>query len=493
MSTHEGALEYALRVLRRRKLVVLFALISVPVAAFLFSATKTKQYTASATLLFESSNETGLSEAPREAATNEALAALPDVAVKAAKQLGQDSNLDEVFGSVEVSSANEMANLTTISATNESPQRAAEIANAYSRAYIAFRRESDQAQLKQSIAVIEARLDSLTPAEAASSKGELLRERLNQLEVEEALQTGKTSLVQEASPPTSPSSPRVGRDVVIGVVVGLLLGLGSAALVERLDRRVRSAEELEGLFDLSVVARIPKSNAFKTTSPEHMLFADEAEAFRSLRTNLRYLNVNRELASLLIASPEPNDGKSTVARGLAGAMAETGDSVVLVEADLRKESAFRYSTGYHGKGLAGALSGGSLEESLIEVPIPVSGQGEARILAVLPSGPIAPNPSELLESERMKELLTELTGRFSTVVIDSPAVGVVSDALALAPQVSAILAVGGVGKTTRDGAKGFVDQLALTGNRPIGLIVTFVQSSRNQYAYYRRSASLLSR
>jgi polysaccharide biosynthesis transport protein len=489
MSNDEGALEYALRVLRRRKVVVLVALVSVPLAAFLFSSAKTKQYTASATLLFESSNEAGLSEASREAATNEALAALPAVAVKAAKQLGPGASLGEVLGSVEVGAASEMANLTTISATNPSPERAAEIANAYSHAYIAFRRESDQAQLKKSIAVIEDRLEGLTPAEVESSKGELLRERLDQLEVEEALQTGKTSLVQEAGPPSSPSSPRTSRNVIIGLIVGLLLGLALAAVIERLDRRVRSVDELEKLFGLSLIARIPDSKVFKRLSPEQMLATDEAEAFRSLRTNLRYLNINRELDSILIASPEPSDGKSTVARGLAATMVETGDSVALVEADLRKVSAFHNG----GHGLASVLAGEDLDQALVETPIAVSGQSEPRILSVLPAGSIPPNPSELLESERMKEILDELTRRFGTVVVDSPALGVVSDAMALVPHVSAILAVGGIGRTTREGAKGFVDQLALSGSRPLGLIATFTPASRGQYSYYRRQPRALLR
>ena len=126
MRANDGALEYTLRVLRRRKLVILAALISVPLFAFLYSSAQTKEYTASATLLFESESEAGLTEASREAATNEALAALPAVAAKAAKDL--NSALSEVLGSVEVASANENANVTTISATNESPERAAEIA-----------------------------------------------------------------------------------------------------------------------------------------------------------------------------------------------------------------------------------------------------------------------------------------------------------------------------------------------------------------------------
>jgi capsular exopolysaccharide synthesis family protein len=489
MRPNDGALEYTLRVLRRRKFVILAALISVPLFAFLYSSAQTEEYTASATLLFES--ETESLDASREAATNEALAALPAVAAKAAKELG--GSLNEVLGSVEVSAANENANVTTISATNESPQRAAEIANAYSDAYIDFRRESDRSQFKESIAVLEARLDELPSTDLNGQKGELLREQIGQLEVEEALQTGKVSPVQEAGPPSSPSKPKTKRNVLLGIVFGLVLGLGLAAVIERLDRHVRSVEELEELFGLPIIARIPRTKAFKNASTDLMLLAPEAEAFRTLRTNLRYLNINRDLTSLLIASPEPNDGKSTVARGLSGAMVEMGDDVVLIEADLRKESAFRYGSGYIPDGLSGVLAGAPLDRALMQVPVSREGSGGGRTMTVLPSGPMPPNPSELLESEQMQEVLAELAKRFDMVVIDSPAIGVVSDAMALVPKVSAILAVGGVGKTTREGATGFVEQLDLTGNRPLGLIATLTPSTRRQYSYYHQSRPLLRR
>jgi polysaccharide biosynthesis transport protein len=490
MRANDGALEYTLRVLRRRKFVILAALISVPLFAFLYSSAQTKEYTASATLLFE--NEVESLDASREVATNEALAALPAVAADAAKELG--GSLDEVLGAVEVAAANENANVTTISATNESPQRAAEIANAYSEAYIDFRKEADRAKFKEAIAVLEARLGELPPSEAEGGKANLLQEELNQLEVESALQTGKVSTVQEAGPPSSPSTPKTKRNVMLGFVFGLILGLGLAALIERLDRHIRSVEELEELFGLPVIARIPRTKAFKDASTEQMLLSPDAEAFRTLRTNLRYLNINRDLSSLLIASPEPNDGKSTVARGLAGAMVEMGDEVALVEADLRKESAFRFGDGspYIPGGLASVLAGAPLDDALMRVPVSRGHEGE-RTMTVLPSGSVPPNPSELLESEQMKEVLSELIKRFDMVIVDSPAIGFVSDAMSLVPMVSAILAVGGLGKTTRDGATGFVEQLDLTGNRPLGLIATMTPSDRRQYSYYRQPRTLLGR
>jgi succinoglycan biosynthesis transport protein ExoP len=489
MNNGEGALEQALRVLRRRKVIILVAIVTVPIAAFLVSSSKTKEYTATATLLFESEAEVA-SEESRGNATNEALAALPAVAVKAAKELGGDNAVNEVFGHVTVSAANEMANLAKVEAVNESPERAAEIANAYGKAYIDFRREQSKSQVKISIAVLEKRLGALTPEERSGTKGAILTEQLSKLEVREALATGETSIVQEATPPSSPSSPKTKRDVIIGLLLGVVLGFGLAALVERFDRRMRTIEDIEEIFDLPVIAKIPNTKGFKGASIEQMLREPEAESFRTLRTNLRYLKVNRDLKSILIASPEPNDGKSTVARGLAGAMVEMGDTAVLIEADLRKESAFRFGAGYIPHGLSGVLSGVPLDEALMQVPVSVAPGSPPRALTVLPSGEMPPNPSELLEGNRMKEVLEELGERFETIVVDSPAVGFVSDAMTLVPLCSAVLTVGGVGRTTREDASAFVDQLSLVGARPLGLIVTMTQANRSQYNYYRPSGAL---
>jgi tyrosine-protein kinase len=493
MKNEEGALEQALRVLRRRRVIILVAVVSVPLAAFLFSSTKTKEYTATATLLLESKTEGGFEEASRKALTEAALAVLPEVSAKAAKQLGGPASINEIVGSVEVTAANEMANVLEVKATNESPARAAEIANAYASAYIEFRREASQSQLRESIVLIEAKLKSLTPSEEGGAKATALTEELSKLEVEQALQTGEVSLVQKAQPPTSPSYPKTKRDVLIGLVLGIVLGFALAALIERFDRRVRSVDDLEELFGLPIIAKIPKTKAFKEATIEEMLLAPEAEAFRTLRTNLRYLKVNRDISSILIASPEPADGKSTVARGLAGAMVEMGDQAVLLEADLRKESSFRFGAGYVADGLSGVLAGLSLDEALMQVPVSVASGKPARSLTVLPSGAMPPNPSELLEGPRMQEVLAELAEHFEMVVIDSPAVGYVSDAMTLVPHVSAILAVGGVGRTTREDAKGFVDQLSLTGSRPLGLIATMTAANRSHYNYYNRPRTLLRR
>ena len=190
---------------------------------------------------------------------------------------------------------------------------------------------------------------------------------------------------------------------------------------------------------------------------------------------------------MLLASPEPGDGKSTVARGLAAAIAEIGEDVLLLEADLRKESDFRTPNGNAAAGLSSVLAGSQLDQALLKIRLTGTGAGEPRVLTLLPSGPVPPNPSELLESERMQALMVELQERFKVVIIDSPALGVVSDALALAPFVSGVIAVGGVRKTTEEGATAFVKQLSLLGKAPVAVIATFTDRDKKRYSYYQRS------
>jgi capsular exopolysaccharide synthesis family protein len=491
VTSHEGILEQLMRILRRRKLVFLQALIAVPLLALVFSLLQEDQYTATATLLFRQAPDAinegeSVFDPTREAATNSELVGLPIVAERAAEQLeGVDAG--EILASVEVEASSE-ADTAKIEATTESPELSAEMANAYGRAYIEFRRKADRAQVQDAIDVAEAGLEELAPGEQAGPEGSALNEQLDQLKLSQALQTGGAELVQPANPPSSRSSPKPVRNVALGLVLGALLGLALAALFERLDRRVRTVEELEELYGAPAVARIPRSSRLSRRRHEEIgPQTPEGEAFRVLRTNLRYFNIDRERRSILVTSPEAGDGKSTVSKALAMTMAEMGDDVVFVEGDLRKGGELRGVTGGPAPGLSNVLAGTPLEKVMIEVEAPARGATRSRSLSVLPSGPVPPNPSELLESDQMRELLVRLKEEYPIVVLDSPALGAVSDALALVTEVSAIVVVGGLGRTTRDAARELSKQFALLDRKPIGVIANFTEPERGKYSHYYRS------
>ena len=486
----EGVVEQLLRIVRRRKWIVLQALIVVPALALVFSLTQEEEYTATATLLFRQTpvdlDETeDVIDPTREAATNGQLVGLPVVAEKAAERLDEVTGA-EVLESVEVEASAD-ADTAEIKATTPDPELSAAMANAYGQAYIAFRRQADRSQVQDAIDVAESSLAQLTFAEQEGKEGAALNEQLDRLKLAQALQTGGAELVQPADPPSSPSTPKTTRNVVLGFLLGALLGVGLAALLERIDRRVRSVEELEELYALPILARIPRSQRLSKRRPDQVgPQTQEGEAFRVLRTNLRYFNVDGGMRSLLITSPEAGDGKSTVARTLAMTMAEMGDDVLLVEGDLRKGGELKGVTGTPATGLSNVLAGTPFDRVLLELPIPGS-RNKGRTFTVLPSGPVPPNPSELLDSEHMHDLLAQLQERFQIVVIDSPALGAVSDALALVPEVSAVVVVGGLGRTTRDSGRELSKQLSLLGTKPIGVIANLTEPERGKYSHYYRS------
>jgi capsular exopolysaccharide synthesis family protein len=485
-------MEQALRIVRRRKWIVLQALIAVPLMAFALSARQEKQYTATATLLFRETPavlEEGsvLRDPTREAATNGELVALPEVAAKASEELNGSINGTEFLESVEVTPSTS-AETATVSATTNSPTLSAQIANAYGSAYINFRREADRAQMQNAIEIAEEELAKMPAPERDGPAGTGLEEQLHKLRLNQAIQTGGAELVQKAEPPSSPSSPNTMKNVVFGVILGALLGFALAALLERIDRRVRTVDEMEELYELPLIGRIPRSRVLAGTAATGLGSQTiEGEAFRILRANLRYFGVDENLHTILMVSPEQGDGKSTVARGLAMAMAEMGDDAVLVEADLRKGSEFRQITGEPAVGLSEVLTGADADRVLVSVQLPSLDGREARHLSVMSSGNVPPNPSELLESRRMQEVLEELHKTYDYVILDSPAVGAVSDALALVPSATEIVVVGGIGKTDRDAALNLRKQFSLLDKQPIGVIVNFAENERGKYSNYYRT------
>lgn len=488
MDNDEGFLERGLRTLRRRKWVILQATIAVPLLALLFSLLQTKEYTATATLLFRQTpttlgTSTTVVDPTREAATNGELVALPVIAQEAATSLGEGFSYGEVFSAVAVEPSLE-ADTASIEATTDSPDRSAEIANAYGAAYIKFRRAADRSQVQEAIDLAESSLEDLSPAESEGSEGSALRRQLDELKLTQALQTGGAELVQPASAPSSPSSPKTTRNVVLGFLLGFILGCALAALLEQFDRRVRTVEEMEELYKLPVLAKIPQSRRLASRASSAIEpKTPEGEAFRALRANLRYFNLNQDRHVILVVSPAEGDGKSTVTRSLAGAMVEMGDSVALVEGDLRKGTKLRGPDGRPAQGLSNVLAGAPVENALVRVDV------RGRDLAVLASGASPPNPAELLEGQRMAEVVAELKDHFKIVILDSPAMGAVSDALALIPLASMILVVGGLGKTTRDQLQAVKKQFNLLGERPAGVVVNFTKPESARYSQYFRPDS----
>ena len=517
---------------RRWRLVVLCALAGA-VAAFAFTARQQKQYTATASLLLR---DAGLEQVilptavysqtvdpTREAETNISLVSSPAVANRTASAL--HTTQETVAGEVAVSAVG-ATNLVSVNATDPNPHRAAALANGYAAEAIAFRRQTDQAQVIQTQRGVQSQLAAMTPAELASANGQLLESRDEALKALAAAATGNVQLIQAAGVPNAPSSPRTKRNVELGLLFGLLLGTAAAALAERLDRRVREPEELADIYGLPILARIPRLGVKRAGRHETVpaLPKNDRRAFRMLLTRLRHAAGEPVVPAVVVTSAAAREGKSTIAWHLAETAAVAGERVLLVEADRRRALAAARHGLRTGPGLGDVLAGRSpVSEAIQGVPIhvrrvagldteprtrtPLSPNGlsrrelenmglapgvrlhrvrpETARLDVMVSGMPMPDSASQVESGRMTRLLLTLAPDYDLVVFDSGSALLDPNVIPLMKMVRGALIVGRLGVTSRDEAAMFRDDLRLLNVPALGVIV-------NEAAPVSRIRSLVS-
>ena len=277
--------------------------------------------------------------------------------------------------------------------------------------------------------------------------------------------------------------------------MGLLLGLVIAFLLERLDRRIREPKDLEAVYGLPLLGVVPESKALSRSTrgggdARAVLPPGESESFQLIRAHLRYFNVDRQLHTLLVASAAPGDGKTTIARHLAGAAARVGSRVLLLEADLRRPTLAKQLDVQSGPGLADVLIGAVMlgeATQTIDLDAPSGDGAKGRTLDVLVAGAtLPPNPGELLESRAMETLLERAKSSYDLVVIDTPPLTAVSDAFPLLSKVDGVVIVGRVGRNRRDVAERLHETLSGAGAPLLGVIANGFKARRNapySYAY----------
>ena len=287
---------------------------------------------------------------------------------------------------------------------------------------------------------------------------------------------------QRASIPTEPVVPKTSRNIGIGLVLGIVLGIGLAVLRDMLDNTIKERSSLEDITGAGIAGSIPldKERRKQTAISFDRENSATSEAFRKLRTNLKFLSVDNPPRVIVFTSSMPSEGKSTTAINLALALAEADHSVVLVDGDLRRPMLHKYLDLVGSVGFSTVLSGGAtLTEALQKTRFPG--------LTVLTSGPVPPNPSELLGSQSARNLLADLRAGFDYVIVDSTPLLAVTDAAILAAGADGVLIMSRYGQTKRDQLTHAVSTLKDVGAPLLGAVFTMVPvrgSASYSYTYY---------
>jgi succinoglycan biosynthesis transport protein ExoP len=398
----------------------------------------------------------------------------------------------------------------TLSAVSTNAKQAAAIVNAYADSYLKYRVSSSasqngaaQAEAHRQLDTAQAQLNTLDQAVAAQPQLQQAQFRLNQasqrapldtqlasaqsqlsqLQAEAAVDQGGAQLLAQATVPHIPFAPKPIRSTLLGLVIGIMLGLGLAFLLDYLDNRIRGKDDLERLSgNLPVMGLIPTQGDWRDTTTAHAISIEEpdsaaAEAYRTLRTSIQFLNLEQSLQVLQVSSPATSEGKTTTLVNLAIALAKAGQRVVVVDCDLRRPRIHQFFHLESDPGFTSVLLG--------EVPLSKALREMKGVegLRVLTAGPIPPNPSELLSGRRTTEILEALRTESDFVLIDSPPVLPVSDAAVIAARVDATLMVVNDNKTHGRQLTRALELLNQVEATVIGTVLNRVAKGTIDYGY----------
>lgn len=289
----------------------------------------------------------------------------------------------------------------------------------------------------------------------------------------------RLSVVTPATAPVSPSAPNTQLNLVIGFIVGSALGVGLSGLRTALDTKVRGEADLRRVTDAPMLGGISydadaiKKPLLTQARPQ----SPRAESFRQIRTNLQFAQVSHASEAVLVTSSLPGEGKTTTATNLAIAIAQSGRTVVLIDADLRRPRVDDYLGLDRNAGLTTALIGAADTKDLLQ-------RWGDEELYVLTSGEVPPNPSELLGSGRMRELIAELEKTFDAVIIDAPPLLPVTDAAVLAQQVGGVVLVAGASRIKLPDLQKSLETLKMVNANLLGVVLNLLPvKGPDSYAY----------
>ncbi len=309
-----------------------------------------------------------------------------------------------------------------------------------------------------------------------------LLQSYEEVRVAEAQATSNVVQVDPATTSEDPVRPRTLLNTVLAAMVGLMVAVGVIFLREALDDTVKGPDDITGRLGLPVLGLIARAQPngeagpISATQPRSPV----SEAFRTLRTNIQFASVDKPLRTLLVSSPTPEDGKTTVSSNLGVVLSQAGQKVVMIDADLRRPR-------LHER--LGVSNRRGLSDLFVQENFHLDGiarETQSKGLRVIPTGPLPPNPAELVSSQKMNDILAALIEEADLVIIDSPPVMAATDAAVLASRVDGVLLVVKPGSTKLGACIQTVEQLRRSGANLLGVVLNDVPLRRSRYNYYYR-------
>lgn len=526
MATQDSAgidVRRLLVIIRRNAIIIVALTVALGFAAYAYAASQIPMYSASALLLFEPQLDItnplnqGYSDSnSQELQMQSAVTVIggPEISKRVRGPLGDPAkwpahSVSASISSSDVAAAGSLGNGITVTVDSPDPEWAAEAANAYAQEFRDYRIEVEQARIARAQTVIEQKLKEFqTPEQKASSDFFILSERLRDLEILSATATGSFGLAVPANPPGTPYAPQPRRSALMGGALGFLLGIGIAFLREKLDTKLHSYRDVREIMQLPVIGRIASIPQEALDKGPIVVVSEAegraAESLRVLRSNLEFASLGEENRVLMVASAQKGEGKSLIAANLAASLALAGKKVVLVDADLRRPRIHSLFKVRNAHGISSVIAGlGELDDALQSVDplgnvlVHTGGDGDrpptgddsfdaGSRLWLLTSGPISPNPGEMVASRRFAAIIQQLAAMpFDYVLIDSPAFMAVGDATALAGSVDAIILLVNMKMTRRPLLEEARDFLAPLPATKLGVVTVMDSTGKGErYHYY---------
>lgn len=518
-----------LGILRRRKWFIILPTTVIVVAALTASLLTTPIYEAAADVVLQSNKRSTVigdvalpAEDPtRELQTQIQVMTSRPVAEETAKRLNLNVPPEAIQGRVTAQVLGQTS-IIKVKARDASATLARDLANGVAATYIDLRRKASldnfaaqandlQKKVDETTAVLQqldndlsdainkARGEKSTDAgtgalvtnltnrrEQAAAQQSFWKTALDKLQIQSGLQTTSAEIVSPAALPTSPVEPKLSRKVIFALTIGILLGAGVAFLVEYLDDSLRSKQDAEQAFGAAILGMVPRAQSWGDRHDAVLLSVKDpasttAEAYRSIRTNLQFALLDSGSKIVLVTSPSASEGKSTTAANIAVVLAQSGKSVIIVDCDLRRPRVHKFFQLRNTEGITTAILA---ERPLVDLLQRPRIAGAPPSLMALTSGPIPPNPADLLGSARVGELIETLGTLADYVVIDSPPIVPLSDAAVLAPKTDGVVVVAKAGQSSRRASAQAAEKLNAVGSSILGVVLNEVTPNFGEPGYY---------